>query len=266
MSQPDSRPGAGVVAYYDGRAEVYRRQWSDVLLPANRQLLARMALTEADRVLDLGSGVGRLLPAISRSAPSATVVAADRSIGMLRLAPGTIRRAVVDAQALPFSSGCFAAAVLAFMVQHLADAERAFAEVGRVLRPGGQVGIAMWGTRRPAEALAVWNAELDALGAPEASPMVEQRVAVDSGHTVTDLLGHAGFREIDVRAIPWVDQPDAETFTARHLVLGVASRRFERLTPGAQREFVQRIRERLASLPPGAFHDRTEVLGVVATR
>jgi ubiquinone/menaquinone biosynthesis C-methylase UbiE len=265
MSVP-SPPGSGsVVAYYDARAEVYRRQWSDVLMPANQELLSRLTLTDATHVLDLGSGVGSLLPVISRNAPSATVVAADRSIGMLRLAPGSVPRAVVDAQALPFRSNSFDAAVLTFMVQHLPDARRAFAEAKRVLRAGGRIGIAMWGAVHEAEALAVWNAELDAVGAPEAPPIVEQRVAVNSERAVSDLLTCAGFRDIQVRAISWVDQPDVETFTARHLVLGAGSRRFDQLGPGAQRRFIVRIRDRLAHLPPIAFRDNSEVLGVIAT-
>jgi SAM-dependent methyltransferase len=183
---------------------------------------------------------------------------------MLRLAPASVPRTVLDAQALPFRSETFDAAVLAFMVQHLPDARLAFAEVNRVLRPGGRLGIAMWGTIREADALAVWHAELDAVGAPEAPPVVDQQVAVDSASAISDLLAAAGFREVRARAIPWVDHPDVDTFIARHLVLGAASRRLERLAPDAQRQFTTQITERLKSLPPEAFRDDTEVVGVVA--
>ena len=256
---------AGVAAYYSERAEAYRRQWSDVLMPANRQLLDRLDLAGAARVLDLGSGIGSVLPEIAERAPRATLVAADRSIGMLQLAPASIFRAVVDAQALPFRSGAFDAAVLAFMIQHLPDVSVAFAQVRQVLRPGGQIGIALWGPIRESEALQMWHADLDRLGVPPATPIVEQQVAVNSEDAVSDLLAGAGFRDLQVSPIPWSDEPDAETFLARYQLIGSASRRFGQLAPDVQRDFLERMRDRVSSLPPAAFRDGTEVVGAVGT-
>src|SRR5207237_8019804 len=96
-----------VIAYYDDHAHVYQRLGIDVLLPANRELVTRLALTDATAVLDLGSGVGTLLPVIAHEAPGATVVAADRSLGMLLLVPEDARRVVIDAHALPFRARSF---------------------------------------------------------------------------------------------------------------------------------------------------------------
>ena len=256
---------AAVAAYYNARAEEYRRRWSQVLMPANRQLLDRLALAGAERVLDLGSGVGSVLPAIAERAPAAVVVAADRSIGMLRLAPAATRRAVVDAQALPFHSDSFDAVVLAFMIQHLPDPRVGFAEVRRVLRPGGRIGIALWGVVRDSPALTLWHDELDRRGVPVAAPMIDQAVAVNSPEAVADLLAQAGFRSVRVSPIPWSDQPDAEAYLARYQVIGAPARRFEQLPADGRSDFLDRMREQVIGLPAEAFLDSTEVFGAVAS-
>jgi SAM-dependent methyltransferase len=183
---------------------------------------------------------------------------------MLRQAPEQFARAIVDAEALPFRSGSFTAVVMAFMVQHLVDPPRAFAEVRRVMRPGGRLGIAMWGTVREPSAMATWGGELDLAGAPDAPPIVQQQVDVNSPSGMQALLDGAGFRAIEIQPIHWDDEPDLNTFIARHLVIGAASRRFDGLAPAAQHAFVERIRDRLAALPHGALRDESEVFGVVA--
>src|SRR4029078_7639103 len=125
------------------------------------------------------------------------------------------------------------------MVQHLSDPARAFAEIKRVLQPGGRIAITMWGAQTDAPALAVWNAELDRLGAPEAAPIVQQSASVDTRQAITDLLNSAGFHSIDVHPIEWSDQPDVDTFIRRYAALGAPSRRLAQLDSATQAEFLQ---------------------------
>ena len=51
---------------------------------------------------------------------------------------------VADAEALPFEDGHFDAAISTFGVMFTSDHQRAAAEMVRVVRPGGQIGLANW--------------------------------------------------------------------------------------------------------------------------
>lgn len=263
MSRPDDDI-ARLADYYGSASDAYERYWSTALLPANLELLRRLPMTQARDVLDLGSGVGGLLPAIAAAAPSAAVVAADRSLGMLRRAPANARRVVVDAHALPLQSDHFDVVVVAFMLQHLREPVVAFREIRRVLRPGGTFGTTLWGADRDAPALAIWNDELDELGAPAAPPFVQQSTPVESAAQVEALLRAAQFSSVEVRDVPWTYFPDLDTFIARHSGLGATSRRLKQLPSDVQTEFLTRLRQRLAALPADVLRDNSEVLAATA--
>ena len=100
-----------------------------------------------DRVLDLAGGTGDLARAFARQVgPGGTVVHTD--INQAMLVQGRARledeglllpTAVCDAEALPFASGRFDLATVAFGLRNMTHKERALAEMCRVLRPGGRL-------------------------------------------------------------------------------------------------------------------------------
>jgi len=95
-----------------------------------------------DDVLEIGPGFGATTRVLSGDLPSLTVIELDE--GYCRRLESELgdRVSVVqgDATKLPFEDGRFSAAICFTMLHHIPSAalqDRAFAEVARVLRPGG---------------------------------------------------------------------------------------------------------------------------------
>lgn len=101
------------------------------------------------RVLDVAAGNGNATLAAARRGAQVTstdYVAALLDRGAERLAAerlsATMR--VADAEVLPFADGAFDAVVSTFGVMFAPDQARAAAELVRVCRPGGRIGLANW--------------------------------------------------------------------------------------------------------------------------
>jgi demethylmenaquinone methyltransferase / 2-methoxy-6-polyprenyl-1,4-benzoquinol methylase len=105
-----------------------------------RRMVARLATTlHSERVLDIGTGTGRLAEAILEARPSAHVVGLDFTEAMLRRAWRQINPTRADALHLPFADNQFDAVVSAFLVRNLSSVTDGIHEQVRVLRPGGRL-------------------------------------------------------------------------------------------------------------------------------
>lgn len=129
-----------------------------------KRVAARAAEPAGAIALDLGAGTGDIARELVRRG-AREVVAADFVPEMLAPAAeraareGTtnLRFAVADALALPFADASFDCVTSGFLVRNVADQERAFSEMCRVLRPGGRV-VCLEASRRDGVVGQVLNA------------------------------------------------------------------------------------------------------------
>ena len=105
----------------------------------------QLKLAADSRVLELGCGPGSLWrPNLARIPADWQITLTDFSPGMLAEARANLAGAPqfafeqADAQALPFADAEFDAVIANHMLYHVPDRPKAFAEIRRVVRPGGR--------------------------------------------------------------------------------------------------------------------------------
>jgi SAM-dependent methyltransferase len=106
-------------------------------------------VSAADRVLDVACGNGNAALAAARRFAATTgidFVPALLERARARAAADGLRVELreADAEALPFGDGAFDAVLSTFGVMFSPDQARAAAELARVCRPGGRIGLACW--------------------------------------------------------------------------------------------------------------------------
>jgi SAM-dependent methyltransferase len=127
---------------YDAIAEWYDEvstRWAGPEPDSSASWLTRLLGHGQGWCLDLACGAGRLAAAIE--ATGRTVIGLELSSGQLRMARRRRLRHLVQADVtrLPIGDAAVGAAVVAYLHTDIDDMAPVFAEVGRVLRPGGRL-------------------------------------------------------------------------------------------------------------------------------
>jgi SAM-dependent methyltransferase len=142
------------VRYHDAAAAAYDSKWGIDFGPTGQdQVRAKLvkALGEWPRqpfgdALEIGAGTGYFTLNLLQLGVIERATAADISPGMLAELASTadqlgldVRTVELDAEQLPFADESFELAFGHAVLHHIPDPERAFAELCRVLRPGGTI-------------------------------------------------------------------------------------------------------------------------------
>lgn len=224
--------GAGAEAYERGRPSYP----DDVV----RWLAAQLGIASGSRVVDVAAGTGkltRLLTGLGADIVAVEPVAAMRS----KLEESVEGVEVIDgtAEALPFDDASIDAVTVA-QAFHWFDGPAALAEIGRVLRPGGGLGV-VWNERDSREP---WVDELSQLirWDERGRWRVPYTLEIDWGMRLTEFGGPFTAPErYDTRHLHPMD-PDT-------LVNRVLSTSYLASLPGAeQAELADRVRALVAPL------------------
>lgn len=126
-------------------AETYDRV-SDLQFEGGKGLAERLGLEEGARVLDVGCGTGRLAHWIAERVGIMGAVTGidplEERILIARSRGGNVRFEVGHAEDLrAFEDASFDAVCMSSVLHWVTDKARALAEVRRVLRPGGRLGV-----------------------------------------------------------------------------------------------------------------------------
>jgi SAM-dependent methyltransferase len=110
-------------------------EYEEQILP-----LAALHLSGAERILDIGCGDGQV-SRVAMAGGASLVVGVDptwNQISVARDRGGGPDFARAGAVSLPFTDAAFDAVIVCLVFEHVRDVEGAFAEIARVLRPGGR--------------------------------------------------------------------------------------------------------------------------------
>jgi ubiquinone/menaquinone biosynthesis C-methylase UbiE len=135
---------------YDAVAADYDRVWHPTFEPVARDLADLVALADAPdsaSVLDVGTGTGVVATAAALHVHEGVIVGVDPSVPMLELGRTHAPLAAVAANApgLPFPNAAFDAVVANLVLSHFERYDVSLADMVRVLRPGGRLGVTAWG-------------------------------------------------------------------------------------------------------------------------
>jgi ubiquinone/menaquinone biosynthesis C-methylase UbiE len=216
-----------------------------------RQMADLAGVGPGQRVLDVGCGTGLLTAELASRVGAEKIAAIDPSEPLAAAArerlPGVDIRAG-SAEALPYPSGSFDAALAQLVVHFMADPVAGIREMARVTRPDGIVVACVWdiaGGRSPMSPF--WDAarELDPRVAGEA-----MYAGARQGHLV-ELFRAAGLRDAEESILEAnLEHPTFDDwwvpFTAG---VGPAGSYAAGLAPAARAELRERCRAALSTQP-----------------
>jgi ubiquinone/menaquinone biosynthesis C-methylase UbiE len=215
------RAGFGFVAerYERVDADDYTHPTADALLEYAR-------LTAGLTVLDVATGPGILARKIAPLVGEAGhVKGVDLSEDMVAVATRRAKEEnltniafeVMDAENMPLNANQFDRIVCSLGLMHFPTAEKAVAEIYRVLKPGGRFAAAVWGEEGQIPYIQLAISTMRAVFGPPkvASPAISR---FGQAEVLTDLLATAGFKQVETKSIVWeAKMPSAETYWKRFL-------------------------------------------------
>ncbi|HZB57842.1 MAG TPA: methyltransferase domain-containing protein [Actinomycetota bacterium] len=217
------------------------------------RLLELSAPGPGERVLELACGPGGVgIAAAGLVGPAGEVVLSDVAAEMTAIAAaraaaaglGNVRTLTLDLDDLGQPDQAYDVVLCREGLMFALDPAHAVAEIRRILRPGGRVGLAVWGPRARNPWLSlVFDAVSAQLGVTLPPPGVPGPFALDDPDRLAGLLAGAGLADVAVTEVPTpLRDASFEAWLARTSALaGPLAKRLAALPEPARRQLRDRL-------------------------
>jgi len=243
---------------WDLAAADYEPLWRAQLACAQTALMAGVALAPGERVLDVACGTGLVaLDAADAVGPDGLVVGIDLSGRMVDAARRRAQErkvsnasfARMDAERLDLPDASFDVALCALGLMYMPDPEEAVREMRRVLRPGGRLGLTVWGERSACG----WSEVFPIVGAEVASEVCPLFFRLGQENALARLCANAQFESIELHRIAaTLTYADADQACSAAFVGGPVALAWSRFDPDVR----ARVRNRYVEAIAAWRHDR----------
>ncbi len=231
---------------------------------ATRRIIEAVAPAPGDDVLELASGAGGLgLTVAPLVAPGGSVVISDVAPEMVAIAAaraalaaeaddalGQVRAQVLDLEEIAVPDASFDVVVCREGLMFALDPARAAREIARVLRPGGRLGVAVWGTREQNPWLGVLaDVVHEHTGLAVPPPGTPGPFSLGAEGALEEVLTGAGLVDVDVQEVqlPTHDASFEDYWQLRTDLAGPLKRRLAALEGHGLEAVRDAVRERLAA-------------------
>jgi ubiquinone/menaquinone biosynthesis C-methylase UbiE len=249
--------------FYREAASHYDSWAGGANIRAAERLASFVDLQPGERVIDIGCGTGLVSRALGIEHSTLEHMGIDLSPDMITNARQQVGSArgvhftVMDAQRLSFNDDMFDVAVLGQSLAYFEDPWQAFAEIRRVLRPGGRVAISCRCRSLSTPAQEVFFERLERLAIRRARTPAHHALFGEPW-VLSDMLEMAGFTDIrGTQLLVGVRAADVHEWTEMmewsgpwpHAMIGL-------LSPGARATFEEELDRTMHRLGEGdyAFH------------
>jgi SAM-dependent methyltransferase len=190
-----------------------RADIEEVSTPVRNWMLRELAPREGDTVLELAGGIGETgFEAAAIVGEGGHVILTDRSPSMLdaarrrgaELGAQNVEYRITDAERIELDADSVDGVLCRFGYMLMADPAAALCETRRVLRPGGRLALAVWGSPERNPFFGIIGITLGRRGhiPPLEPPPAPGIFSMASAERTAGLLESAGFSEVRTEEVP----------------------------------------------------------------
>ena len=222
------------------------------LMPFQRELLDHIRPTPGLRVLDVATGPGE--PALTMGAmvsPGGSVLGIDLSSKMIQVAKknaskrklANVEFKIMDAEKMPLKTSTVDLAVSTFGFQIITNPEKAAAEMLRVLKPAGRIGLTVWSTGDRIPALHVMVEPMLEHAEPDETGYLPTPYELGGPGQLTSMIEEVGFAHAEEIRVQGEWRAPSEEAYLKMLVDGTPlGHSMKEEEPDIQRQILQRTR------------------------